>query len=151
MKRILMSLMALFCLMTVSAQGKYPNGAWQSSPESKYMAEGVIYTKKAKGQAEQYPDNVCNGEVKMESENGWTEYYVLTYTGTKNANGHVFNVLMVDTDMIEEEGKIAVKQVGDASKTQPYILIKAVSPNMRKHMINNQKLMMVFTNGAGIP
>jgi len=60
-------------------------------------------------------------------------------------------VLMVDTDMIEEEGKIAVKQVGDASKTQPYILIKAVSPNMRKHMINNQKLMMVFTNGAGIP
>ena len=90
MKRILMSLMAMFCLMTVSAQGKYPNG-------------------------------------------------------------HVFNVMMSDTDMIEEEGKIAIKQVGDASKTQPYILIKAVSPNMKKRMINNQKLMMVFTNGAGIP
>ena len=87
----------------------------------------------------------------MESENGWSEYYVLTYTGTKNANGHVFNVMMTDTDMIEEEGKIVIKQVGDASKTQPYILIKAVSPNMKKRMINNQKLMMVFTNGAGIP
>lgn len=150
-KRIVMSLMALFCLLTVSAQGKYPNGAWQSDPDSKYMGEGVIYSKKAKGRAERYPDMVCNGELTLTAENGWEEYYVLTYTGTKNANGHVFNVMMVDTDMIEIEGKVVIKQVGDARKEQPYIIIKAVSPNMNKRMANNQKLWMIPTNGAGIP
>ena len=41
-KRILMSMMALFCLLTVSAQGKYPNGAWQSGPDSKYTGEASI-------------------------------------------------------------------------------------------------------------
>ena len=150
-KRILMSLMALFCLLTVSAQGKYPNGAWQSGPDSKYTGEGVIYTKKAKGRAERYHEIACNGELTLTAENGWEEYYMLTYTGTKNANGHVFNVLMVDTDMLEIQGKVAIKQVGDESKTQPYIIIKAVSPNMKKRMVNNQKLWMIPTNGAGIP
>jgi len=148
-KRILMSLMALFCLLTASAQGKYPNGAWQST--DKYQGEGVIYTKKAKNRAERYPDMVCNGELTLTAENGWEEYYVLTYTGTKNANGHVFNVLLVDTDMLEIQGKVAIKQVGDESKTQPYIIIKAVSPNMKKRMANNLKLWMIPTNGAGIP
>ena len=58
---------------------------------------------------------------------------------------------MVDTDMIEISGKVTIRQYGDESKTQPYIMVKAISPNLKKRLINNSKLMMVFTNGAGIP
>ena len=92
-----------------------------------------------------------NGELTIEAPNGWREYYVLTYTGTKQPAGHVFNVKMVDTDMIEISGKVTIRQYGDESKTQPYIMVKAISPNLKKRLINNSKLMMVFTNGAGIP
>ena len=142
-KTILMCLMALGCLMTAQAQGKYPTGVWQAVNEAKGItAEATIYSKKAKGRAAQYPDTPCNGELSIERSTGYTEYYVLTYTGTKNANGHVFNVTLVDSDMIEVEGKVAIKMVGDPAKVQPYILIKAVSPNMKKRLSNNMKMMM---------
>lgn len=149
-KCIMMCLMALCCLMTANAQGKYPNGAWQGENEQGATIEGVIHSKKMAGRSTTFPKVVCNGEIIIYPEDGDDECYTLIYDGTKQANGHVFTVQLRNDNKIVTTGKVAIRQYGDIRKEQPYITIQAITPELKSKPIHGLKLMMIPTNGIGI-
>lgn len=150
-KRIMMMcLMALCWLATANAQGKYPNGAWQGENEQGATIEGVIHTKKMAGRSTTFPKVVCNGEIIIYPEQGDEECYILIYTGTKQANGHVFTAQLRNGNKIVTSGQVAIRQFGDIRKEQPYITIEAITPELKTKPIHGLQLMMIPTNGIGI-
>lgn len=142
-KKILLSILAaIFCLLSANAQGKYPNGYFQSSEDYENItAEATIFSKKAKGRAkEEYASLLCNGELSIQCDNGYSEYYALTYTGMKQTAGYVFKVNLQDSDFLQTEGKVLIKRTADG------IIFKAISSELKKRTINNFKMKQFPTN-----